>query len=105
MRDLSYMNNLYNVQDFILLCEIIENRFQLLQDKHGFNLKKWNSEWLYRERDLSKKIIYFLTHNEHIELLEKTLTGGFSCVNTRLSFDTDILLPNIENPDKENWKD
>ena len=34
-----------------------------------------------------------------------SLIGGFSCVNTRLSFDTEILLPNVENPDKENWKD
>ena len=26
-------------------------------------------------------------------------------LNTHLSFDTDILLPNVENPDKDNWKD
>ena len=36
---------------------------------------------------------------------EKALTGGFSSANTRLSFDTKILLPNAENPDKNNWKD
>ena len=28
MRNLGDMNDLYNVQDIILLCEIIENRFQ-----------------------------------------------------------------------------
>ena len=26
-------------------------------------------------------------------------------LNTHLSFDTDILLPKVENPDKDNWKD
>ena len=51
-----------------------------------------------RERDLSKIIISLPTNNEHLKLFEKTLTGGFRCVNTRLSFDT-------ENPDKNNWKD
>ena len=33
MRNLSDMNDLYNAQDVILLCEIIENSFQLMQDK------------------------------------------------------------------------
>ena len=36
-------------------------------------------------------------HSQHLlweEIFEKTLTGGFSAVNTRLSFDTEILLPN-----------
>ena len=43
MRNLSDMNNLYNVQDVILLCETIENRFQLMQDKYCFNPRKCNS--------------------------------------------------------------
>ena len=29
-----------------------------------------------------------------VKLFEKTLTGGFSCANTRLAFDSQILLPN-----------
>ena len=64
-------------------------------------------EWFYRERerDLSKIIKSFPTNNEHVELFEKTLTGGLSCVNTGLTFDTEILLTNVENPDKDNWKD
>ena len=37
------MNDLYNVQDVILLCEIFENRFQLLQDKFNFNSRLCNS--------------------------------------------------------------
>ena len=108
MRDLSDMSDLYNTQDVILLCKIIENRFQLMQDKYDFNLRKCNSESTLSgsiERDLSKIIISLPTNHDHVELFEKTLTGDFSCVNTRLSFDTEILLPNVENPDKDNWKD
>ena len=37
--------------------------------------------------------------------IEKTLTGGFSCVNTWLPFDTEILLPHVKNPDKDSSKD
>ena len=29
-----------------------------------------------------------------MEIFEKTLTGGFSCVNTCLSFDSELLMPN-----------
>ena len=32
-----------------------------------------------------------------VDIFEKILTGGFSCVNTKLAFDTEILLPNLEN--------
>ena len=31
------LNDLYNVQDVVLLCQIIENRFQAMQDTYGFN--------------------------------------------------------------------
>ena len=34
-----------------------------------------------------------------MEVFEKTLCGGFSCVNTRLSFDTEILMPNLKERD------
>ena len=37
MGNLSDMNSLYKAQNDILLCEITENRFQLMQDKYGFN--------------------------------------------------------------------
>ena len=107
-RNLSDMNDLYNAQDVILLCEIIEYRFQLMQDKYDFNPRKCNSASTLSgsiERDLSKIIISLPTNNEHVELFEKTLTGGFSCVNTRLPFDTELLLPNVEKPDQDNWKD
>ena len=37
MRDLSDLNDLYNAQDVIILLEIIENRFQKMQDKTCYN--------------------------------------------------------------------
>ena len=43
VRNLSDMNEPYNAHDVILLCEIVENRFQLMQDKYGFNPRKCNS--------------------------------------------------------------
>ena len=43
MRNLGDLNDLYNVQDVILLCEIIENCFQATQDTSGFNPRKCNS--------------------------------------------------------------
>ena len=40
MINLGDMNDLYNTQDVILLCEIIESRFQMMNDKYKFNLRK-----------------------------------------------------------------
>ena len=97
MRNLGDMNDLYNAQDVILLCEIIENRFQLMHDRYSFNPRKCNSASSLSgsiERDLSKVIIALPTTDEIVDVFEQTLTGGFSCVNTSLAFDTEILLPN-----------
>ena len=43
MRNVGDMNDLYNAQDVILLCEIIENRFQIMNDTYGFNPRKFSS--------------------------------------------------------------
>ena len=34
-----------------------------------------------------------------MEVFEKTICGGFSSVNTRLSFDTEMLMPNLTKKD------
>ena len=97
MRNLVDMNDLYNTQDLILLCEIIENRFQLMHAKYRFNPRKRNSASSLSgsiERNLSNIIIALPTTNAIIDVFEQTLTGGFSCVNTHLAFDTEILQPN-----------
>ena len=96
MRHLGDLNYLYNAQDVILLSELIENRFQFMQDKYGFNSRKCNSASSLSgciEREMSKVIIALPTTAEHLEIFEKTVTGGFSCVNTCLAFDSAILLP------------
>ena len=41
--------------------------------------------------------MFLLLEAEHVRVFKKTLIGGFSCVNTRLDFDTQILLSNKEN--------
>ena len=50
-------------------------------------------------RKQSKVILELPTNNSIMETFEKTLTGGFSCVNTRLAFDTEILMPNLTETD------
>ena len=34
---------------------------------------------------------------EHNRVVERTLTGGFSCINTRLAFYTEILIADNKN--------
>ena len=98
MRNLSDLNDLYNVQDVILLMVIIENRFQEMQNETGYNPRKINSasklsSCIHREQ--SKCILALPTNNCHVDIFEKTLSGGFSCVNTHLSFDRELLMPNF----------
>ena len=51
------------------------------------------------EREISRIILALPTNLEHVEIFEETVTGGFSSVNTRLAFDTQILLPNLQYKD------
>ena len=51
------------------------------------------------ERETSRVILALPTKLDHVEIFEQTVTGGGS-VNTRLVFDTQILLPNLD--DKTN---
>ena len=104
MRNLGDMNDLYNAQDVILLTEIIENRFQIMYTKYGFNPRKCNSASTLSgciERQMSRIILALPTKLEHFEILEQTMTDGFSSVNTRLAFDTQILLPNLNVNDEK----
>ena len=99
MRHLGGLNDLYNVQDVILLTEIIESRFQAMQNTFGFNPRKCNSASSMTgciEREMSKIILALPTKLEHPEMFEQTVIGGFSSVNTRLAFDPQILLPNLD---------
>ena len=104
MRDLSNLNDRYNAQDVIILLEIIENRFQAMQDKTGYNPRIINSASKLSgciQREKSKCILALPINNTQMEIFEKTLCGGFSSVNTRLSFDTELLMPNLTRSDYE----
>ena len=88
------MNDLYNAQDVILLCEIaIESRLKFMHDQYGFNPRKCNlaSELSgYIEREMSRVFTALPTSNEAVEIFEQIITEGFSSVNTSLAFDTEI---------------
>ena len=107
MRDLSDLNDLYNAQDVILLCEIMKNRFQAMYDKTMNNPGKCNSASKLSgciQREQSKIILALPSNNSVMETLEKSLTGGFSCVNTRLSFDTEFLVSKFTESDNKRMK-
>ena len=98
MTNLGDLVDLYNTQDIILLTEIIESRFQVMQNTYGFNPRRCNSASSMSgciEREMSKIILALPTKYEHVEIFEETVIGGFSCVNARLAFDSQILLPNL----------
>ena len=104
MRHLGDLNDLYNFQDVALLCEILENRFQLMHERYGFNPRKCNSASTLSgciEREMSKVILTLPTKVVHNEIFEQTVIGGFSCVNNRLAFDTQILLPKFTNEEEK----
>ena len=104
LENLGELNELYNFQDTIILCEILEQRSVHLQKMFKFNPKKCNSASSFSgcvHRNKSKCLIALPTDAEQVKLFEKTLIGSFSCVNTRLAFDMQILLPKNE---KDNYK-
>ena len=104
MRDLSDLNDLYNAQDVIILLEIIENRFQQIQDMTDYNPRIINSASKLSgciQREKSKCIIALPTDNVQMEIFEKTVCGGYSSVNNRLSFDTELLMLNFSKADYE----
>ena len=46
---------------------------------------------------MPKIILALPTKYDHAEIFKQTITGVFSSVNTRLAFDSQILLPNLTN--------
>ena len=68
-----------------------------MHENYGFNPRRCNSASTLSgsiEREMSKVVIVLSTSKEVVDIFEKTLTGGFSCVNTRLAFVRETLLPN-----------
>ena len=75
MRNLGDLNDLYNTQDVILLCEILESRFQAMQNTYGFNPRKCNSASTMSsciEHEMSKVIITLPTTSKHVKIFEQS---------------------------------
>ena len=101
LSNLGELSRLYNFQDLtIIFCEIFEQRSNILQSIFKYNPRKCNSVSSFSgcvHRNKSKCCIALPTDAEFVRVFEKTLIGGFSCVNTRLTFDTDILVKDPKN--------
>ena len=56
---------------------------------------------------MSRVLIAIPTSNQVTEIFEQTIRSSFSSVNTRLAFDTEILLPNLvqKNSEEDSQKD
>ena len=92
MRNLGDLKDLYNTQDVILLTEIIESRFQAMQNTYGFNSRRCNSASSMSgciEREMSKVILALPTKYEHIEIFEETVIGGNYKVVYNLKLDNE----------------
>ena len=80
----------------------MENRFQDMFDKMTYNPRQCNSASKLNsciQREQSRIILALPTNNSVIEIFEKTLTGGFGYVITRLFSDTELLMPNLTETD------
>ena len=77
------------------MCEIFESRSALLQKLFRYNPKKCNSASSFSEcvhRLKSKCKIVLPINAEDVRVFEKTVLGGYSCINTRMGFDINIFL-------------
>ena len=69
-----------------------------MHERYAFNSRCCNSASTLSsciEHKMDRVVLPLPTKLEHVEIFEQTITGGFSSVNTRLAFDTQILLPNL----------
>ena len=76
MRNFCDLNDLYNAQDVIILLEMIENRFQSMQYKMGYNPRIINSASKLSgciQREQSKNILALPIHNAQMEVFEKNV--------------------------------
>ena len=102
LKDLGDLNEIYNFQDTIILCEVFEQWSEHLQKLFKYDPHKCKSASSFSgcdHRDKSKCLIALPTDTKHARVFERTLTGRFTCVNTRLAFDTQILL--VDNKNKK----
>ena len=100
LKTLGDMNRIYNFQDILILCEIFEQRASLLEKLFKFNPRKCNSASSFSgtvRRNKTKCNIVMPTNTRQIRVFENTLIVGYSCVNTRMVFDTELFLKDLDN--------
>ena len=100
LKTLGDLNKYYNIQDTLILCVVFERRADMLQRLFKFNPRKCNSASElsgYAHRNKSKCNNVLPLNAEVIKLFEKTLIEGYSCINTRIAFDTEVFLKDLEN--------
>ena len=79
-----------------------------MHNRYGFNPRKCNSASTLNgciEREMSRVIIALPTSNEVLDIFEQTITGGFSCMNNPLAFDSKTFLPNTKKKEDNYRKD
>ena len=82
------------------MLKVFEHRSSLLQKLFKYNAKKCNSASSFSgcvQRLKSKCCIALPTDAETVRIFEETVMGGYSCVNTRMDFDTNLLLKDTKN--------
>ena len=100
LKTLGDLNKIYNFQDTSILCEIFEKRYLQLQKLFKYNPRKCNSASAFSgcvQRLKSKSFIALPVNAKITRVFEQTLFGGYSCVNTRMTFDTEVFLKDFEN--------
>lgn len=102
LKNLGELNILYNFHDTIILCEYLKT--VLLSYKNFLNTTQESviPQVLLVFVSLETKASVWLLFQQKLNMLgflKKILIVGFSCVNTRLALDSQILLPkdNIDN--------
>ena len=85
MRNLSDFNDIYNIQDVIVLAVILEYCWQKIKDDTGFDPRCLMS--VSTMSGAIKRI------KSKADLMEKFLSVGYSSVHTRLGFDTEMFPP------------
>lgn len=71
--------------------------FELMHKKYGYNLRFCSSAITLSSFIEKKcKVVLALSTNAEVnQICEDLLSGGFSCINPRIMFDSKILLPNL----------
>ena len=95
LKNLGVLNKICSFQDTIILCEIFEQWSDHLQGLFKYNhvnvILQFHLVVVCIEIKVNVWLLFLQTLNMS-EFLKKTIIGGFrfSCVNTRLAFDTQI---------------